>query len=585
MPAAPIWLLREADAAHVNTLTAAGHRPLIARLLALRGVRDAQEADAFLHPSLRTLPDPLAMADAGRAAHLLADAVQQGRKVCVYGDYDVDGITAAALLHGLCEALQFPVAVFLPDRFRDGYGLNHDRLRELCDQGVTLFVSVDCGTTAVDEIAAVRARGVDFIVCDHHQLGPTLPNASALLNPQRPDCQYPDKDLTAVGVALVLAQAVRRELDKRGWKRAADGISAQRLELKGLVELAALGTIADVARMQGLNRALCWHGLKNLGSTARPGIQALIEQSGKGLGADRVGFQLAPRINAVGRMSNPRDAFLLLTTRDPVAAKDLAQRLDLDNNRRKETETRDVEVALRLAEAQAGREHAVVVADAGFHQGVVGIVAARLRERLGVPAFVLARGDDGLWRGSGRSVDGYDLVAGLHACDAGGGLFERYGGHAHAAGVTMAERNLEPFRDRLQHDMATRLPIDARRAEIAIDAEIALPDANFDTLALLEALEPHGRGNPKPTLLVKGAGLYDAKVVGKDQGWVKAALVQAGRQDRWARLSLPLFGARHLFQGLPGRGELVDVALRLERNVYNGKSSVEAKVVAIRAAI
>ncbi|MSP91866.1 MAG: single-stranded-DNA-specific exonuclease RecJ [Myxococcales bacterium] len=583
MPPERAWVLHEPDPHAVAALTAAGHSPLLARLLALRGLRTPAAATAFLQPDLRSLPDPSTMADIDIAAARVADAVERGEKVCIYGDYDVDGITAAALLHGLCEAIGFAVEVFLPDRFRDGYGLHADRLQELCDRGVTLVISVDCGTTAVAEIAAVRARGVDFIVCDHHQLGAVRPNATALLNPQRPECGYPDKDLSAVGIALVLCQAVRRALDRRGWRRAGDGISAQRLELKGLVELAALGTIADVARLHGVNRVLCWHGLRNLGSTARPGVRALIEASGpEGVGADRVGFQLAPRLNAVGRLQNPMDAFRLLTTKDAAEGKRLAELLDVENNRRREIEARDVATALELALAQDGCADAVVVFDASMHQGVVGIVAARLREKVNAPAFALTLGEDGLAKGSGRSVDGYDLVAGLHACEALGPLFERYGGHAHAAGVTLRPDRIETFRVRLQAHVLRTLPAHKRVREVRLDAEVLVAEANFDLLTPLEALEPHGRGNAKPVLLLRDGELRDLRVVGKTREWVQAKLFAPGRQELWARPCLELFGALAAFEGLQGRGERVDVAVRLDRNAHNGKVRVQGKVEAVR---
>ena len=284
--------IREPDDAQVAALLASGVPPLLARILVLRGVNTPELAKKFLQPQLADLPDPTLMTGVMAAARLVADALQAGDKICVYGDYDVDGISAAALLDDLFRRLGHTVRVFLPDRFRDGYGLHYDRLQELCDEGVALFISVDCGTTSVREIQAVRDRDRHFIVCDHHALGPVRPNASVLLNPQQPECTYPDKSLSAVGVAMVLAQALRRELHSRG--------AGKPVELKSLIELSALGTIADMSPMHGVNRILCWHGLRLLGQSQRPGVQTLAARNTKiaMVSADRVGFHLAPPINA-----------------------------------------------------------------------------------------------------------------------------------------------------------------------------------------------------------------------------------------------------------------------------------------------
>lgn len=562
--------------AELQSLLDAGIHPLLARLLVLRGIHTPVHAHKHLRPQLADLPDPNQMADVTLAAQLIADALQNNQQICVYGDYDADGISAAALLHDLFVRLGQPVRVFLPDRFRDGYGLHHQRLQELCDEGIQLFISVDCGTTSVTEIQGVRDRGRHFIVCDHHALGPQLPNASALLNPQRLDCQYADKGLSAVGVALVLAQALRRELHARG--------QTMTLDLKPMVELAALGTIADMAPMHGVNRILCWHGLRALGRSPRPGVQALAARNPKvaDVSADRVGFLLAPPINAAGRMADPVTAFALLTTTDPLQAKQLADQIDLENNRRKEAQGLATSAALLQAGTQEGREHAVVVAHPEWHQGVVGIVAARLKDEFRVPTFVLAECEDGLARGSGRSISGYDLVTGLHAVHQ-GELFERFGGHAMAAGLTLKIEQIPEFRQRLQEHVAQTLPPDQRDHSLRIDAELTIPELTLDLLDVLDQLEPHGKGNEKPQFLLRGVELHRPVVVGKNADWVKATLLEPGEQAHWAKRSVGTFCARPVLEGLRDR-DLVDVVVRVERNQFRGKVEVQATIVAVRAA-
>ena len=559
-----------ADPQAVARLVDAGLDPLLARLLVVRGVTEPLAARKFLNPPLADLPDPDAMADMPVAVRLIADALAAKTPICVYGDYDADGISAAALLHDLFAKLQHPVRVFLPDRFRDGYGLHHERLQELCDDGMQLFISVDCGTNSHDEIAAVRARGRQFIVCDHHAIGPQPAQPDALLNPQRTDCQYADKGLSAVGVALVVAQALRRELHRRGQTVA--------LELKPMVELAALGTIADMAPMHGVNRALCWHGLRALGTSPRPGVQALAARETKvaDVTADRVGFLLAPPINAAGRMNDPRTAFALLTTTSHDEARTLADQIDLENNRRKEAQAHVVDAALKLAQTLPGREHAVVVAQPDWHQGVVGIVASRVKDDFAVPAFVLAECEDGLARGSGRSIQGYDLVAGLHAVHQ-GALFTRFGGHAMAAGVTLPIAHVPEFRARLQAHVAETLPLGARDATWRVDAELTVPELTLELLALLDSLEPYGKGNEKPLFLLRDVELHRPTLVGKTGDWCKAALLEPGTQAAFARLRVDAFLAKSVLGTLRDR-DRVDAVVRVERNAWRGQVSVQAKV-------
>ncbi len=578
MPA-PQWSLSQPDPDAVAALQASGLPSLLARLLALRGVTQASAA-AFLQPQLRDLPDPWTMADCQTACETIAAAMRAGTAICVYGDYDVDGVTAAALLSEAFGQLGYAVEVFLPDRLRDGYGLHPARLAELADRGIGLFISVDCGCTATAEIAAMRARGCDFVVVDHHALGPRLPPATAVLNPKRSDCAYPDKQLSAVGVALVLVQGLRRTLASVGWPQAAA------LDLKELLELAALGTIADQVELRGVNRTLAWHGLRRLGQTRRPGLQALARHLPQGgTAADRVGFHLGPRINAAGRVAEARTAFALLTERDAATAEDLALRLDIENNRRKDLQAQVVAEALAQAATHDRTADAVVVAGKGWHPGVVGIVAARVREQFGVPALVLAVDDDGVARGSGRSVSGYDLVEALRAIDQvdGGTLMERFGGHAFAAGMTLRADRLEQLRLRLADHAAAHWPAELRHPPLQIDAEVTIDEIDLALVDQLDQLEPFGKGNRAPLLLIRDVEVAGLQRVGKSADWARAKLHARGRQPLWARPHLAAFSAAALWQGVSS-GDHIDVVVRLERNHFNGRTTLQGTVEALRPA-
>lgn len=573
------WTLRAASEAAAKTLCDHGYSPLLAQLLALRGIASPAQAQSFLSPALRDLPDPWLLKDCRLAAQILAEALERRESIWIYGDYDVDGISSAALLQCVLQALGAGdgVQVFLPDRLADGYGLNGKCLTRLVDAGAQLIVSVDCGATAWQEIAAVRARGVRFVVIDHHALGLQPVHADAFVNPKQPGCSYPDPHLCAVGLAFVVAQGLRRLMAERG------SAAAAQLDLKSVLEFAALGTIADVAHLQQVNRTLAWHGLRRLGTTQRPGIQALAKHLPvEGVQADRIGFQLAPKINAAGRIADPRTAFDLLVTTDPAHGEQLATQLDVANNARREMSQQVIQEALALALQLPCREHAVVVAGRGWHQGVVGIVAARLAEQLGVPAIVLAIDDQGEARGSARSAHGYDLVEGLHRIA--DGVLGRYGGHAYAAGMSLPADCIDELYQRIRRDAAEQLPPPPRTTPLTLDAELELEVLDLELVGLIEQLEPFGKGNAKPRFLLRDLELAKLDRVGKDQQWVRGLLAAPGPQPLYARATVACFGPLHAFAGVT-RGDRVDVATTVDRNVWQGKSSVQLRIDAVRPAV
>ncbi len=579
--AEPVWRLVPPDSEDVERIaTSLGIDSVLAGLLVNRGLDQIDPARAFIDPQLSALPDPFAMADAERAANRLADAIISGEPICIYGDYDVDGVTSSALLFRFLRQLKVHAKVFLPDRFRDGYGLNIERLMELCDDGARLLIAVDCGTRAVDAVASVRARNVDVIVCDHHAPGPKLPPATALMNPHLEGSTWPDSNPSAVGVALVLVQATRRVLSLRGWFD--DGRPTPRLA--DLLQYAALGTIADMMSLRGFNRVVAAHGLRRLGRSTLPGVIAMKERAhlSEIASADHVGFVLGPRINAAGRVASATAAFNLLTTESREEAVELAARVEVENNRRKGYQASVTPAALAAGEEQVGREHAVVVADPGWHPGVVGIVASRVREHFAVPAFVLSV-KDGVAKGSGRSIKGYDLAAGLAAIagtPAPDGLLQRYGGHYYAAGVTLDASRIDDFRAALVQHVATTLPPEQRVNEVRIDAELKLADLDRGLVEQIDRLEPFGKDNSRPTFLLREVVIARLQRVGKTLDWARMRLVEVSDRPLWSRTGVAAFGAARHVEGRRD-GDHVDVVFRLERNTFRGKTTLQATLVAV----
>lgn len=479
--------------------------PVAVRVLASRGITDAASARAFLSCAPGD-DDPDQIAGIRDAVARIGQAIGTGEQIVVYGDFDADGVTATALLVEVLEALGADVRPFIPHRQRDGYGVQGPALQRLAEGGARLIVTVDCGIRAAAEIAAAARGGLDFVITDHHVLPDQLPEVEAIVNPHRPDCRYTFKDLAAVGLAYKLAQALLREatLPRRG--------SNQLPSAESLLDLVALGTVADVVPLVGENRSLVRRGLEVLREARRPGIRALLDVArleAEDVTARAVSFVLAPRLNAAGRMDDADAALDLLLAKDPATAWELARVLE-DRNLARRTAT---EKALTVAEAHlAARtgQPLLFFADPTVELGVTGLVAGRLAERHGRPAAV-ARIDGGRARGSARSVPAFDIVAALEQVS---DLLVRFGGHARAAGFTVPTDDLPRFEQRLT-DLADRaLAGQDLRQVLEIDAEVRLPDLGWPLFEALERLAPFGEGNPQPQLLVRDVSVADARVVG-----------------------------------------------------------------------
>ena len=570
-PSRLVWDCPGVDERHVEGLARAMDLdPVIARLLVLRGMTTAEEAERFLHPRLEHLHDPFRLADLPLAVDRLELAIAQGERIAIHGDYDVDGVTSTVILRRVLELLGADVTHFIPERLKDGYGLEPAAVERLAAGGVAVVVSVDCGIRS--QAAAVRARalGVDLIVTDHHEPEAVLPPALAVINPKRRDCDYPDKNLAGVGVALKLVQALCMRSERSGW-------------LPAFVKLAAVGTVADVVPLRGENRVIAKLGLERLSRKRHAvGLQALLESSGllgEPLTGSHVAFRLAPRINAAGRMSTPDLATRLLLLTDESRADEargLAGQLEEVNARRREEEAEILAAARRRVDSDpdVGAHAILVVWGAGWHRGVIGIVASKLVDLFHRPAIVLAVEGD-VAHGSGRSIPGFDLLAALDHC---GELFTKYGGHRHAAGVTIESGRLAELRRRLTAFADERLGPEQLMPRLRVDGRVPLAAITPRTMAGLRAMEPFGAGNPRPVFHSGALELADAPRVLKSRH-LAMRVRQRGRVFRavaWRMADREDFVRRH--------GAALDVAFHLTENAWQGERTVELSVADIRSA-
>ncbi|MDP6943967.1 MAG: single-stranded-DNA-specific exonuclease RecJ, partial [Myxococcota bacterium] len=486
---------------------------LTATLLVNRRYTEPEDVRAFLTPRLSSLPDPSLMAGMDRAVSRILAALDAEEVICVWGDYDVDGVTSASQLLAFFEAIGSPARGFVPDRFRDGYGLNGDRIAELAEQGVQLLITVDCGISNAAEIEVAASLGVDVIVVDHHQVPEHLPKAAAVLDPHQPGCTWPEKDLAACGVAWVLLVALRRALRDRG------GFEDRREpDLREWLDLTAIGTVADMVPLRGLNRVIVSLGLQQIGQSRRPGVRALCEVSGlkrDGMTAGRIGFHLGPRINAAGRVAHAGAGIDLLTTSDARAARTTAREIDAHNLERRGLQESVFLDACRLADAHPAPEtrRAIVLAQPGWHPGVLGIVASKIVDRYHRPTVILTI-EDGVAKGSARSIRGFKLVEHLTALET---HLTKYGGHDHAAGMTLPADAIEIFAEALDARARDALQAEHLMPRLSLDAEWPLGQVSFLLIEDLERLAPHGMGNPEPVLYATGVRVLDQRTVGKDK--------------------------------------------------------------------
>ena len=572
LPAVPsLWILPEPpDPAHVAALAVElGLPSAMCALLVRRGLGGADGARRFLRPLLDHLHPPETLADAPRAVDRILAAVGAGEAILVHGDYDVDGVCAAALLGRYLASLGARVTPFVPHRLKDGYDFGAAGLAAARAAGARLIVTADCGVLAHEWVAQARAEGIDVVVTDHHVPGPDLPPAVAVVDPSRPDCAYPNKALCGTALAWKLCWLLAQR----------SGRATE--ELLPHLDLVALATVADLVPLEGENRVLVRFGLRALAQTTKPGLKALLRVTGideAAPDAGRIGFVLAPRLNAAGRMGDAARALRLLLTEDADEADVLARAIEDENRVRQGEDRRTLEQALdMLADSyEPERDFGVVLAAEGWHPGVIGIAASRVVERIHRPVVMVALAD-GRGRGSARSIPGFHLHDAIGACAVHLG---RWGGHAQAAGMDLSAAALPAFRAAFAAEARRRLHGKDLRPRLKIDLE--LPDAPVEMrlLELLQYLGPHGIGNPRPVFVVRGAEASAAKEVGKGhlrvrlrKGSVQLDAIGFGLAERWSPEAIASLGERR-----------VDVILQLQIDHWRGERRMKARILDLRLA-
>jgi single-stranded-DNA-specific exonuclease len=560
------WRQAAGRSAEARAMVAQGVPPLVAAVLCARGLDTVEKAKSFLAAGRSLLCDPFLMKDMDRAVARMVQALEGGEQIAVYGDYDVDGITATCLLSDYLRSRGGRVLPYIPDRLEEGYGLNREAISGLKQAGVSLIVTVDCGITAVEETAYAASLGIDVIITDHHECKQELPKAVAVVDPHRQDCPYPFPSLAGVGVAFKLVLAL-------------GGAAEQEELLQRYSDLAAVGTVADVMCLLGENRTIVRLGLRELSHTRRPGFRALLKEAGladKALSASVIGYTLAPRINAAGRMGCAGRAAELLLTQDSERAAELARSLCELNRERQAVEGAIYEESIARVDRQPDRYQAcILLADSAWHQGVVGIVASRLAEKYHRPAFMICL-QDGVGKGSCRSYGGFHLFSALEHCS---DLLEGFGGHAMAAGFTVREDKLEALKSRLDAYILQMTGGKELEAALEIDAELEDPGVmTVEEVSALSMLEPYGAGNPRPLFSLSSAAVSCVADVGSGRH-MKMKLAAGGN------FFDAIFFSTTMAQAGISPGDKVDVAFYPQVNEFRGCRSVQLQVVDLRPAL
>lgn len=563
------WRLKNPDPERVRELAGTmAIPPLLAALLVNRGITTAPQATEFLAPKLARLSDPFLLKGVEPAVERIIRARKCGETICVYGDYDVDGITAVVVLTAFFRAVAIPVCYLIPRRAEDGYGLSIDGVDEAKRLGANVLITVDCGITSTAEADYCREAGIDLIITDHHTPGEIIPFAFAVINPLQPGCAAPFKKLAGVGIAFKLALAVRSALRAEGFFS-----SSPEPDMKEYLDLVALGTIADLVPLTGENRIIVRSGLRALTTSQRIGIKALKKAAAvhDDVTTVDVGFRLAPRLNAAGRLDDAKRGVELLLAEDPELAAILAEELDAANRERQEIEKEilaDVLAKMRSAETLKNRT-AVVLASEAWHPGVIGIVASRVVERCHRPTILIAL-RDGEGKGSGRSIPAFHLYNALAGSQK---ALVKFGGHQQAAGISILEENLAAFYDLFDGYAAETLSPEDLLPEYGVDCEISAADLDEQLLAITGSLQPFGMGNPEPLLLLRGVKVAGCRII-KD-AHLKMTLNAGGKL-------VDSIGFK--MAGKIPQSECIDILFTPERNVWKGRENLQLRLRDIRRA-
>lgn len=561
-----IWRLAKPDKALQEILSEQlDISKVVAQILINRGITTFEEASAFLNADIKSLHNPFLCKDMDKAVHRILAAIDNNEKILIYGDYDVDGITSTTLLLKYLRHLGAQVEYYIPDRSDEGYGLNIPALQRAIEAGFNLVITVDCGISAVEEVDYANRLGLDIIVTDHHEVPDILPAALAVIDPKQSDCQYPFKDLAGVGVAWKLGQALMLE----------KGLPAH--EGEKMLDIVTLGTIADIVPLVGENRVLVKMGLQTLSQTANIGIQALLTAAGlndKEISAYHIGYTLAPRLNAVGRIGNARVGVQLLLTDSASEAMEIALSLNKENEKRQAIEAKILEEAQLLVESNYDQERGrvIVLASENWHPGVVGIVASRLVEKFHRPTILICL-QDGIGKGSARSIPGFDLYDALNYC---GDYLVKFGGHKQAAGLTIEAEKIPVFYEAIDNYARTNLAEEYLVPQVTLDAEVDLHQVNQDLISEIELLSPFGHHNPSPVFVCRQASVMEFREVGKDSNHLKMKV--SGYNSTVDTIGFQLGE----WAGKLNKKDHIDLAFVPEINVWQGRTSIQLKLKDIK---
>ena len=567
-----IWKLREgADADNVRQLSSElGVDPVLAELLVQRGVRTFEQARAFFRPSLDDLHDPFMMTDMDKAVERVHSAIECGEKILVYGDYDVDGTTAVSLVYTFLHRLTRHLDFYIPERYDEGYGVSYKGIDWAAENGFKLIITLDCGIKANEKVEYARSKGIDVIISDHHIPENELPKAVAVLDPKREDCKYPFDDLSGCGVGFKLVQAYSQRY----------GVPFE--TLIPLMDLLVVSIASDLVTVVGENRILAHFGLKQLNSSPREGLLAMIQLSGLEPGhltIDDIVFKIGPRINAAGRMESGRMAVDLLTASNVADAVRVGNAINEHNNERKNIDRRITQEALEMVESgkclSSGK--ATIVYNPQWHKGVVGIVASRLVEAFYKPTIVFTQSQGGLVTGSARSVHGFDLYDAIESCS---DLLENFGGHLYAAGLTLKEENLPAFCERIEKFISNAIIPEMQTPVVDVDAVLNFSQITPKFLRILKQFQPFGPGNSAPVF--RTDNVYDngmGRKVGAEGGHLKLELIQESHP--YHHISAIAFNMADFFDHIKA-GNPIDVCYSIVENYYRGTANTQLRVKDLR---
>lgn len=564
------WLLREGgDESVVTTLATEMAVPAaIANLMVQRGITKKKQAEEFFNPSLKTLHDPFLMKDMNRAVDRISTAIARNEKILVYGDYDVDGTTSVAMMYAFLRERHTSLDYYIPDRYHEGYGLSLKGVDYAAETNCRLIVALDCGIKAVEKVKYARSKGIDIIICDHHLPGDEIPDATAVLDPKQPGCNYPYKELSGCGVGFKLIQAYC-QLQKIPFEK-----------IIPYLDLVAVSIGSDIVPMTGENRILAYFGLKQLNEAPRLGFQKIIEKAKirMPLAVEDIVFRIGPRINAAGRMESGSKAVELLVSQDSDLAVAICDDIDHSNDDRRKKDNEITSEARRMV-SEDNRMHnsrTTVLFHQGWHKGVIGIVASRLIETYYRPTVILTESKDGFATGSARSVPGYDLYQAIESCS---DLLESFGGHMFAAGLTLKQENLQSFRERFEKFVSETIREEHLVPTVNIDAEIPIEDVGIEMYRYLERFQPFGPENMAPVFVSRRVKTMSCQPVGNNGTHLKLSFARQNAEP----VGAIAFGQSDMIEVFRESGGVVDIAYSVELNVYRGKSSVQLNIKDIKA--